>query len=206
MSAGDAACISLADGSVRCVRTADGKKLARITLPGTQVSGPIRGDGVVFAAGADGSVGAWETRSGARPWLFRPAKPASAPGHLMRRADQVVAAYPDGRLIGIDARTGIGRWEVTLPDHFDSPPRMDAKALYVVGRTGTLYALQIPGSTGRATPAPAVTGSTARPRTTPGPPNRIPGSPAPSSASPSAGGSTATSTPPEEPDHSASGP
>jgi outer membrane protein assembly factor BamB len=144
MSAGNAVCVALADGSVRCVRTADGRKLARITLPGTQLSTPVRGDGLVFAAAADGSVGAWDVGSGARPWLFRPAAPAPAAAHLVRRANQVVAAYPDGRLIGLDARTGRSQWDATLPDHFDTAPRMDAKALYVVGRTGTLYALRVP--------------------------------------------------------------
>lgn len=163
IAAGDAACVPLADGSVRCVRTADGKKLARITLPGTKLSAPIPGDGVIFAAGADGSVGAWDTESGARPWLFRAAKPPAGAAHLVRRADRLIAAYPDGRLIGIDALTGVSEWDVTLPDHFDVAPRLDAKALYVVGRTGTLYALRTPGSA-----HPATTGPASRPRS-PGP-------------------------------------
>ena len=154
ISTGDAACVPLADGSVRCVRTADGKKLARITLPGTKLSAPARGDGVVFAAGADGTVGAWEKETGVRRWVFRPAKPAAAAAHLGLGVDRVVAAYPDGRLIGLDAGTGTRQWEIALPDHFDEGPRLDKTAMYIVGRTGTLYALQAPGFAGRAAPAP----------------------------------------------------
>jgi len=59
-------------------------------------------------------------------------------------AGRAVAAYPDGRVIGIDAGTGREQWEITLPDNFDEGARLGKAAIYVVGRSGTLYALRVP--------------------------------------------------------------
>jgi outer membrane protein assembly factor BamB len=203
IAAGDAACTPLTDGSVRCVRATDGDVLPRIALPGTKLSAPISGDnGLLFAAGANGAVGAWDTDTGVRRWLFRPRIPAAAAGHLVRRQDRIVAAYPDGRLIGLDAATGNRMWEVTLQDHFDTAPRIDDTATYVVGRTGTLYALQTPGSSQTATPKPTPTGTPSPPPTR-ARPHRDPPKPTTSdppldSPSPD-GGKTVISTPSEEP-------
>jgi outer membrane protein assembly factor BamB len=200
IAADKAACTPLTDGSVRCVRAADGKVLPRISLPGTKLSALTSNGVLVFAAGADGAVGAWVTHTGVRQWLFRPRTPPAAAAHLVRRQDQIVAAYPDGRVIGLDVAAGNREWEVTLQDHFDTAPRTDDTAIYVVGRAGTLYALQAPGAAA-ATPNPAPTGTTASPPTRPRPQGgpRTPTTSGPSVTSPAPDGTTPTSKPTEQP-------
>lgn len=168
VAAGDAACTPLTDGSVRCVRTSDGHVLPRITLR-TVLSGLASDGNLLFATGANGAVGAWDPDTGAQRWLFTPERQTTGAGFLVHHKGRVVVAYPDGRLTGLDAAAGRFLWKATLPDHFDTAPRIDDMATYVVGRTGTLYALQTPGSAKTATsfPAPASTTSPVRIETRP---------------------------------------
>jgi len=206
VAAGDAACTPLTDGSVQCVRAADGRVLPRIKLPATQLSAPASDGRLLFAAGRDGSVGAWDPDTGAQQWLFRPRHPAAGPGHLVRNKERVVVAYPDGRLIGLDTAAGSALWDVTLPDRFDTAPRIDDRATYVVGRTGTLYALRTPGTAETAEPSPAppataTTTTSPRPRTQPHPQGH-PSNPTtsePSGDSPSPKPTTEPATPIEQP-------
>jgi outer membrane protein assembly factor BamB len=195
VAVGDAACTPLADGSVRCVRTTDGEALPPITLPGTKLSAPASDGNLLFAAGANGAVGAWDPETGKRQWLVPPERPGTGPGHLVRHKGSVVVTYPDGRLIGLDAAAGGLLWKVTLPDQFDAAPRINETATYVVGRTGTLYALQTPGSASAsaesATPSRTPTFTTSPPRTKPRPRGNPPN---PTTIEPSEG---VTSPPPE---------
>ena len=155
--AGDAACVPLDDGSLRCVRVADGKMQARVRLPGVTLSSPIGGDSVVYAAASDRTVGAWDTETGVLRWQYRPAVGAPEAGRLVARDAEVNVAYPDGRLVGLDATTGAPRWEIALDDSFTVAPRGDEAALFVVGKTGILTAVRPPTSTvsGAAGPQPA---------------------------------------------------
>jgi len=182
VAVGDTACTPLTDGSVRCVRTTDGDLLPPMTLPDTKLSAPASDGSLLFAAGANGAIGAWDPDTGERQWLFPPERPTAGAGHLVRHKGRVVVAYPDGVLIGLDAAAGRLLWKVTLPDHFDTAPRVDDMATYVVGRTGTLYALQTPGSAESATPSrtPTSTTSPHRTRTHPG---GHPATPTPSDSS-----------------------
>jgi outer membrane protein assembly factor BamB/actin-like ATPase involved in cell morphogenesis len=152
--AGDAACVPVDDGSVPCVLVADGTVLSRVTLPGVELSSPVGGDGVVYAAGSDGTVGAWETHTGAARWKWKPAGggPAVA-GFLVVRGAELNVVYPDGRLFGLDAATGAQRWETALDDSFATAPRGDEAALFVAGRGGTLHAVKPPTAAG-VVPAP----------------------------------------------------
>lgn len=158
--AGDAACVPIDDGSVRCVGD-DGKVLSRLTLPGVALSSPVGGDGVVYAAADDRTVGAWNARTGALRWRSRPALGGRAAGHPVVRDGEVDVVYPDGRLVGIDAATGAQRWETTLGDSIGTAPRGDEAALFVVGKTGTLHALRTPAGPGTSavTPSPSVSGT-----------------------------------------------
>ena len=193
VAAGDAACTPLTDGSVRCVRTTDGDVLPKIVLPGTMLSAPASDGKLLFAAGANGAVGAWDPETGERRWLT-PERSAGA-GQLARHKERVVVTYPDGRLIGLDAADGRQLWEVTLPDRFDTAPRIDDMATYVVGRTGTLYALQTPGSAESATPARTPTATTSPRRTSPRPQGDM-WNPAPSDSPPVVTTPPATTRPP----------
>ena len=192
---GHAVCVPLTDGSVRCVQASDGKMLGRITLPGTALLAPTGGDGWVFAAGADRSVGAWDAETGLRHWLFRPPGRPAAAGTLVRLEDRLEVAYGDGQVLELDATTGTLRWEVALPDRFDLPPRLDDTALYLVSRTGILYALQPPGFAGTATtrsPARSTSPSPRATRTRPWTGT----TPSPATSEPPASGATSGPPPP----------
>jgi hypothetical protein len=76
---------------------------------------------------------------------------------------------PTRAVIGLDAAAGTLLWKDTVPDHFDTAPRIDDLATYVVGRTGTLYALQTPGSAESAAPSRTPTSTKSPPRTRPRP-------------------------------------
>ncbi|RZU54579.1 putative pyrroloquinoline-quinone binding quinoprotein [Krasilnikovia cinnamomea] len=169
---GQNACVPLNDGAVRCVRAADGAPTSRIELPGTGLARPVGGDGVVFAAGADGSVGSWDAHTGASRWRLPPlaragahgvpaaaftaapsaSAPAPAPsGFPAVRAGELNVAYPDGRLLGVDAGTGVPRWELAVADTFGDAPSGDAAGVFATGSTGTLYAVRPPSPAASAT-------------------------------------------------------
>jgi outer membrane protein assembly factor BamB len=170
---GDAVCVAVTDGSVTCLRATDGRRPVRISLPGTALSVLNCGEGVVYAAAADRTVGAWDTRTGALRWRYRPGVTGPAAADLVVHDGQVQVAYPDGRLAGIDAATGRERWHHTVNDTFDSAPKGDGQALFVVGRTGTAYALAVPSSPTPSATSPAATpptsATTTEPTATPAP-------------------------------------
>ena len=57
-------------------------------------------------------------------------------------------AFPDGRLVGLDAASGAVRWQNATGDSFANGPRGDDTGVFAVGESGTLYALRPPGGTG----------------------------------------------------------
>lgn len=165
VAVGDSACTPITDGSVSCVRIEDGRVLPPIALPNTPLSAPASDGRLLFAAGANGAIGAWDPDTGERQWLFPAERPTAGAGHPVRYKGRIVVAYPDGLVIGLDAAQGRLLWKVTLPDHFDTAPRVDEMATYVVGRTGTLYALQTPGTAEAAAPPRTPTPTTSPSRT-----------------------------------------
>jgi outer membrane protein assembly factor BamB len=205
--AGDAVCVAVADGSILCVRAADGERLSRITVPGGALTALVGGDGVIYAAAADRTVGAWDTHTGNLRWRYRPAGATPTAGQLGLHDGQIQAAYADGKLAGIDAATGAERWRYAINDTFDDAPKGDDGALFIVGTTGIAYALKVPSSptSTAATPPPAPSESapatsehtvtTATPRTPPRTHTTTSNTPSPSTtASPEP--TTATTTPP----------
>ncbi|GAB1691704.1 Hsp70 family protein [Krasilnikovia sp. M28-CT-15] len=160
--AGDTACVPVADGSLRCVRATDGVPSTRIELPGSRLARPVGGDGVVFAASADGSVGSWDAHTGAARWRLPHPQRSSSSGFPAVRADELNIAYPDGRLLGVDADTGSPRWELTVADRFGDAPSGDAAGLFAASATGTLYAVRPPATAPAAYP-PTAAGTSAGP-------------------------------------------
>jgi outer membrane protein assembly factor BamB len=168
-AAGDAACFALDDGSVRCATATDGTLLSRITLPGTDLSSSAGG---VYAAAADRTVAAWDTRTGMLRWQYRPTGGDPAAGYLALRDGELTVTYPDGRLAGIDAGSGAERWAVAVDDQFDAAAGGTGSSMFAVGKTGILYDLKVPAaptvrpaqpSSASATPTPTPT--TRPPRT-----------------------------------------
>lgn len=149
------ACLPLEDGSVRCVRADNG-----VMLPLIKTDAALRsvagGAGLIYAAGADGSVGAWEPISGRQRWVYRPEGGSAGAGRLLARAGEVDVAYPDGRLAGLDARTGAVRWHHTIAEPVSAAPAGDDGGIFVLGASGTLYALRPPGNAAGLGSSPSV--------------------------------------------------
>jgi outer membrane protein assembly factor BamB len=164
VAAAGAACLPLIDGSVRCVRTDSGAMLPRIRQDGTELMSLAGGAGMLFAAGSDGSVGAWEPLSGRQTWIYRPPAGSGGPARLLTRTGEIDVAYPDGRLAGLDIRTGAVRWQYTVPEGLPGAPAGDDGGIFVLGASGTLYALRPPGNAAGLGSSPTVAPlSTTRP-------------------------------------------
>lgn len=161
------ACLPLRNGSVRCARAADGSLLPSIAPAGVMLTTVAGGAGLVFAAGADGSVGAWDPVSGQQRWTYRPPSATGGAGHLLVRTGEIDVAYPDGHLTGLDVRTGAERWQYATGDRLDTAPSGDDHGIFVLGASGVLYALRPPGVAAALGSAPAAGPS---PTTRPAPP------------------------------------
>ena len=146
VAAGDAVCVSVQGGAVRCVRASDGRMMPRVTLAGGALTTVAGGGGVVFAAVGDGSVGAWDPDTGGLRWLYRPGGDSAGAGYPVLRAGEIDIAYPDGQLVGLAAATGAELWRYRVDDHFAAAPAGDDAGLVVAGVTGVLYGLRPPGS------------------------------------------------------------
>ena len=166
VAAGSSVCVPVDDGSVRCVRIPGGAALPAIRddVALTRVYGGNEtvGSGIVFAAGEDGSITAWDTTTGKLTWRYRsPAGKAEAGYPALRTAaSEVDVTFPDGRLVGLDATSGEVRWRNATGDSFTTGPRGDDAGVFAVGESGTVYALRPPGSTG-AVPAASTSPPTA---------------------------------------------
>jgi outer membrane protein assembly factor BamB len=242
VAAGDAVCATVTGGPLTCLRATDGKRPIRITRAGTVLSLPTGGDGVVFAAAADGTIGAWDPATGTPRWQHPPAAAQSAPAPLtpQQSAGQqtgeqaagsrgvamavhgvdVLVAYAGGKVVALDVVSGRERWQHTVADTLDTAPAGDGRALFVAGRTGTIYALTVPftaapepttipsaratkaAATATTAPAVAVTPTSRRsqrpPRTRP--------APSPTTSRPTTEAPEPTTVPPTTPDDPVSSP
>ena len=115
--------------------------------------------------GEDGSITAWDTTTGKLTWRYRvPAAKAGAGYPALRTAAaEVDVAFPDGRLVGLDAASGAVRWQNATGDSFANGPRGDDTGVFAVGESGTLYALRPPGGTGALPAASTSTSPTLTP-------------------------------------------
>ncbi|MCU7730346.1 Hsp70 family protein [Actinoplanes sp. KI2] len=140
VAAGNAACVTIDNRTVRCVRVADGAELSGISqaTPIVRIAG---GRSVLYTAAADGSIAGWEPDTAKVLWRYpRPAKA----GFPAAGSSEVDVAYPDGTLAGLDARSGEELWRNATGDRFAMEPASDPTGIFVVGTTGTLYALKPP--------------------------------------------------------------
>jgi outer membrane protein assembly factor BamB/actin-like ATPase involved in cell morphogenesis len=157
---GTVVCVAVDDGSIPCLNVADGSLASRITGGGAALSAPVGGDGddgddgTVYAAAADGTIGAWDAATGARRWQVRPAG-AVAGGRLQLQAKVLHVLYPNGRLAALDIATGVERWRFTIDDRFDTAPSGGGESVHVLGTSGILYALTVPASAETPAVAPS---------------------------------------------------
>jgi outer membrane protein assembly factor BamB/actin-like ATPase involved in cell morphogenesis len=156
VAAAGAVCLPLRDGSVRCARAVDGSLLPRIAAAGMRLTALAGGAELLYGAAADGSIGAWDPVSGGSRWNYRPPWAAGGAGHLLMRTGELDVAYPDGRLVGLDARTGAERWQYATGERLGAAPGGDDGGIFVLGVSGMLYALRPPGVTTALGSSPTV--------------------------------------------------
>ena len=98
-----------------------GKPSWTTNVAGEVIAPPVVAGRVVVARTSDGRIFGLNTADGKRIWVFQRPTPAlllrSEAGVLAQGGD-VVAGYPNGKLIALDADDGKLTWEVTV-----SPPR-----------------------------------------------------------------------------------
>jgi len=141
LAAGDAACATIDNGTVKCVRASDGAKLSGITQP-VPIARIAGGRLLLYTAGADGSITGWNPDTAKVLWRYPRSGKAGFPA---LGTSEVDVAYPDGTLAGLDARSGEELWRNATGDRFGVGPSSDATGVFAVGTKGTLYALQPPG-------------------------------------------------------------
>jgi outer membrane protein assembly factor BamB len=144
--AGDLICATADAAALQCVRADNGQAAPRITPPNGLSGTPVGTAGLVFGAGTDGIVTAWNTATGTQLWRFAPASGASGAGYPARANDVVYLTGPGGDLAALDAASGTAQWEFSVPDTLVAPAVVDSGLLYAVGQTGTVYALVLPAS------------------------------------------------------------
>jgi len=140
LAAGDAACATIDNGTVKCVRASDGAKLSSITQP-VPIARIAGGRLLLYTAGADGSITGWNPDTAKVLWRYPRSGKAGFPA---LGTSEVDVAYPDGTLAGLDARSGEELWRNATGDHFGVGPSSDATGVFAVGTKGTLYALRPP--------------------------------------------------------------
>jgi outer membrane protein assembly factor BamB len=124
--AGDRVVVAFAERAASGVSVFDpkGRRLWRRQLPRAVAStGPaaVVGD-VVIVAGSDGTLQAWDLRTGRPRWRAAGVRTPAGPGPsldirpLVAADTRVVAGSSTGRLTAYDARTGIEAWSYTPPE------------------------------------------------------------------------------------------
>ncbi|CAN5159888.1 outer membrane protein assembly factor BamB [soil metagenome] len=106
-SDGQVAALDLATGAIRWKNNVPGELLGHIVI----------GGGKVILRSSDARLFALDAATGALHWtLQRPLPPLvlRADGGMVMREDLVVAAFPGGRLLGVNAATGVVRYDATI--------------------------------------------------------------------------------------------
>lgn len=104
---GEVAALDLETGAIRWKATVPGELLGHIVI----------GRGLVILRSSDARLFALDITSGANRWTVqRPLPPLvlRADGGMVMRDDLVVASFPGGRLLGVNAATGVVRYDATV--------------------------------------------------------------------------------------------
>jgi outer membrane protein assembly factor BamB len=121
---------------------ASGQELWTATTRFGYLASPALGNGLVFAAGADGLLHAYDARSGAAAWESRAANGAGFVGSPLVLGDSVLAANSAGQLTVWDAASGAVRYKLDLGDTVVGSPTWTGQAVLLTTATGDVLTLQ----------------------------------------------------------------
>ncbi|MEP6607237.1 MAG: outer membrane protein assembly factor BamB [Burkholderiaceae bacterium] len=98
---------------------ADGKELWRSQVGGEMRSPPLVGRGLVLVRSTDYRITALDATSGKRRWSYQRANvPLTLRGltEMVYADDSVIAGFPGGRLVALNAANGAVRWDVAVSE------------------------------------------------------------------------------------------
>jgi outer membrane protein assembly factor BamB len=143
--------LSLMDGSVVALDTADGSERWRATTDGYCHSSPVIAGATLIVGSADAHVYAFDAHSGARRWRFPTQAPVYASAAVA--GDVVAIASGDGSVYGLGLGDGSLRWQFRLPPgpsaFAQSPAATDGERFFIGAWDRHVYALDV--STGAET-------------------------------------------------------
>ena len=98
---------------------ADGKELWRTQVGGEMRSPPLVGRGLVVVRSTDYRITALDAASGKRRWAYQRANvPLTLRSltEMVYAGDVVIAGFPSGRLVALNAANGAVRWDVAVSE------------------------------------------------------------------------------------------
>ena len=108
---------------------------------------PVAADGRVYAMDADGTIGAFDARSGERVWRFEPrdldGDDGLLGGGLAYGGGWLFAATASGAVIGLNAASGERVWRTELNVPLRTGPTVAGTRLLVLSADNQLFALDV---------------------------------------------------------------
>jgi outer membrane protein assembly factor BamB len=109
--------VGTAKGDVLTFDAETGKPLWKSRIGSEVLAAPAVGDSLVVVRSGDARIAALDAKDGKRRWAYQRATPAltlrSNVGVLMSER-VVVAGFPGGKLVAINAKNGVALWEVAV--------------------------------------------------------------------------------------------
>ncbi len=111
----------------------------RVLMDTASKTTPTIGGGRVFVGGYDGSVRAYDARSGKLRWQVRTG--GAIAGQILWQGGRVYAGSEDGMLYCLDAASGAVRWKFQAEEPIHSAPAGDGERVCFGCRSGAFYGL-----------------------------------------------------------------
>jgi outer membrane protein assembly factor BamB len=135
--------MSMMDGSVVALDTADGRERWRATTGGYCHSSPVLADDLIIVGSADAHVHAFAARTGAARWQFATGAPVYASAAVARGVAAIASG--DGNVYGLNVADGTQRWQFRLPEtesaFAQSPAATDGQRFFIGAWDRNVYAL-----------------------------------------------------------------
>ncbi len=115
------------------------KVLWRVMMGTASKSAPTVGDGFVYVGGYDGTIRAYDARSGRLGWQYQTG--GAVTGQILLLADKIYAGSDDKTLYCLTADKGALVWKFDADGPIYSSPVSDGKAVYFGCGSGAFYSV-----------------------------------------------------------------